>query len=492
MDYKRQVKNPRGGFPIRIKWNSIHGKLLATYLGVTAMGTSLLAGYLLWSFHAFFLNTKRAELDAWTPAISESVAEALEQSDRQRAEALVKRYGAAEAVTLRVFGPDGRLLATSAPQTDGQIADWLAVPGIREALENKTVRGVAKGVLSNDDRLYEVRPLYRNGRRIGVLRISLTLAQFQRQFQTLIWTVLGTVLVTFSLCACVSVWFARSIATPIQAMRNFAIRLGGGHLGDKLNIPQNDELGDLATELNRMSERLAALERERRAFLANVSHELRTPVSNVSVTLEALSSGAGEEQQLRERFIQTAIEETARLSRLIKDLLELGRLEAGVMPLEQQPVSLQQLLNRCVLAMEPRMRAASVGIHLDVPDVELKGDPERLLQAFLNVLDNAIKYSAPDSEVFVSGRVEGAFVAVQIRDWGGGISEADFPHIFEQFYTADRSRKGSGTGLGLAIAQRIVEAHGGKIAASSTAGKGATFTIRLPSHPPARPAAGNS
>ncbi|WP_082218276.1 sensor histidine kinase [Kamptonema formosum] len=213
---------------------------------------------------------------------------------------------------------------------------------------------------------------------------------------------------------------------------------------------------------------------------------------NGSVTLEALSSGAGEEQELRNRFIQTALEETARLSRLIQDLLELGRLEAGVLPLQEQPVSLQQLLNRCVLAMESRMRAASPGFELDVPDVEFKGDPERLLQAFLNVLDNAIKYSAPDSEVFVSGSVGGGFVAVQIQDWGAGISEADFPHLFEQFYTADRSRKGSGTGLGLAIAQPIVEAHGGKIAASSSARKGATSTIRLPLTPPARPAAGNS
>lgn len=127
------------------------------------------------------------------------------------------------------------------------------------------------------------------------------------------------------------------------------------------------------------------------------------------------------------------------------------------------------------------MRSGSVGIHLDVAELQLQGDPERLLQAFLNVLDNAIKHSVPESRVFVVGRKEGKQIAVEIRDQGAGISESDLPHIFEQFYTADRSRKGSGTGLGLAIAKRIVEAHGGSITASSRgAGTGAIFTICLP------------
>jgi signal transduction histidine kinase len=120
---------------------------------------------------------------------------------------------------------------------------------------------------------------------------------------------------------------------------------------------------------------------------------------------------------------------------------------------------------------------------VEVADVQLQGDPERLIQAFLNILDNAIKHSMPDSQVFISGKVEGTQIAVQIIDRGTGISEGDLPRIFEQFYTADPSRKGSGTGLGLAIARRIVEAHRGTITASSSIGRGATFTIRLPLDP---------
>jgi signal transduction histidine kinase len=271
------------------------------------------------------------------------------------------------------------------------------------------------------------------------------------------------------------------MARPIKAMSNFAIQIGQGDLDGNLNIRQEDEIGQLATELNRMSQRLASLDKERRSFLANVSHELRTPVSNVLVTVEALANGAIEEPELRDRFIQTVQDETTRLSRLIQDLLDLGRLEAGVASLDKQPLRLQNLIDRAVRAVESRMRSKGVGIRLEMPEVQLEGDPERLLQAFLNILDNAIKHSLPDSMVLITGKIEGGQVAVKIQDQGQGIRESDIPHIFEQFYTADRSRQGSGTGLGLAIARRIVEAHGGAIAASSKGeGKGAIFTIRLP------------
>jgi signal transduction histidine kinase len=125
------------------------------------------------------------------------------------------------------------------------------------------------------------------------------------------------------------------------------------------------------------------------------------------------------------------------------------------------------------------MHSKNMAIVADVPDIQIQGDPERLLQAFLNILDNALKHSVEDSTVFVSGQIEGNQIAVAITDQGSGISDRDLPHVFEQFYTGDRSRQGSGTGLGLAIARRIVEAHGGKITASSKPGKGATFTISL-------------
>jgi signal transduction histidine kinase len=468
-----------GQIRFRIKWNSFQAKLFVTYLLLTVLGTSAMAGYLLWSFYDYFMRTRQADLENWTAALSESIADSLQEQNVERVEVLVRRYGAPETVTLRVFTPTGKLLASSDPQ-DQQITDWTAIPGIREALQNRMTRGVAKGVFSNDDRLYISRPISYEGQRLGILRMSITLRQFQRQFATLVWTVLGALLITVLLCAILSDRFAHSLAKPIQLMRNFAIRLGGGQFGDKLMIRQSNELDELALELNRMSERLASLDQERRAFLANVSHELRTPISNVQVTVEALRSGAHEEPELRDRFFQTIEDETRRLSRLIHDLLDLGRLEAGVTLLERQHLVLSSLLDRAVRAVEPRMKAKGIAIHSDVAPIQLQGDPERLLQAFLNILDNAIKHSSADSQIFIHGYRDGKHAIVKIQDQGTGIKPTDLPRIFEQFYTADPARKGTGSGLGLAIAQRIVSAHGGLITASSQPGQGATFIISLP------------
>jgi signal transduction histidine kinase len=469
------------GFLPRIKLNTIHAKLLGTYLVLTAFGTSLMAGYVLWSFHDYFMRTRQTDLENWAIALSENAADALEEKNIPRVQLMVQRYGAPQTVTLRIFHQNGGLLATSDPKLDAQVKNWYQIPGVQEALQNQRVQGVAKGVLSTEDRLFIAIPIARNGQLLGALRMSMTLEQFQRQFMRVIWSVLGTLAMTILLCTLISSRFARGLSKPIEIMRNFAIRLGSGHFGDKLIIHQNDELGQLAAELTRMSERLASLDQERRVFLANVSHELRTPISNVQVTVDALKDGAYEEPQLRDRFFQTIENETKRLSRLIHDLLDLGRLEAGVTELEQQTISLQGLINRAVNAVEPRMQAVGVSVQVNVTStLFISGDQERLLQAILNLLDNAIKHSLPNSQVSISGYSEGKQAIIKIQDQGEGISETDLPRIFEQFYTTDPSRKGSGNGLGLAISKRIIEAHQGSITASSTRHHGAIFTICLP------------
>jgi signal transduction histidine kinase len=263
-------------------------------------------------------------------------------------------------------------------------------------------------------------------------------------------------------------------------MRNFAIQIGSGYFANKLEIRQSNELDELASELNRMSERLSSLDQERRAFLANASHELRTPISNIHVTIEALQNGAIAEPELCDRFLQSIQDETKRLSRLIGDLLDLGRLEAGVAQLEQQTISLQSPIIRAVNAVETRANAAGISIQVKVDNLRIKGDPERLVQAMLNLLDNAIKHSKPGSSIDIAGFREGRYVLIRIRDQGAGIHKKDLPHIFEQFYTTDPSRQGKGSGLGLAIAKRIVEAHGGTISVISTIDQGTTFTIHLP------------
>ncbi len=464
----------------RFQRKSIYSRLFTTYLLLTTLATTLMAGYILWSFYAYFIRTRETDLDNWTTALGESVADALEEDNIERVKILIQRHGAPDTVTLRVFAKDGRLLATSSPTTDLQVTNWQTVPGMVEAFAGNSAKGTAKGIMSADDRLFIARPILRNGEFLGVLRMSVTLQQLQRQFARIIATIVGALLLTIFLCALLSDLLARSLAKPIEIMGKFAVRLGNGHFSDRLNIHQNNELDQLATELNRMGARLASLDQERRAFLANASHELRTPISNVQVTVEALRNGAADDVVLRDRFLEIIEGETKRLAYLIRDLLDLGRLEAGVSALEKQSLSLQHLLNRALGAMELRLQGRGLLVHKKLIDLQIQGDPERLLQALLNILDNAVKHSREGSVIFVYTYRSGKEAIIQIRDEGPGIKEKDLPHIFEQFYTTDASRKGAGTGLGLAIAKRIIEAHSGGVTATSVPGQGATFNIHLP------------
>ncbi|NJL39644.1 MAG: ATP-binding protein [Leptolyngbyaceae cyanobacterium RM2_2_4] len=130
--------------------------------------------------------------------------------------------------------------------------------------------------------------------------------------------------------------------------------------------------------------------------------------------------------------------------------------------------------------METRIQSVEISIQQNVANLQIQGDPERLLQALLNILDNAIKHSQPSSKIFITGQREGRRIMIKVRDQGTGIREQNLPGIFEQFYTTDPSRRGTSTGLELAIAKRIGEAHGGYISASSQFGQGTTLTIGLP------------
>jgi signal transduction histidine kinase len=470
----------------RLRPLNVRQRLFASTLGLLVLGAGALASVVLWSFSHFFLASAESDLAARTHAIAETAAELLEHHDDDRLRVLIERYGAQEGIALRVLAPDGRLLATSQHDPREHTIDWTSVPGVAEALAGREVTGTARGTIGVDDRIYDAVPIVRDGALLGVVRMSRSLAQLQAHTRATVLTVLAALGVILVVGSGFVAWFARGLGRPIQQMRDFAVALGRGELGTRLTIARPDELGELADELNRMAERLAALEHERRSFLANASHELRTPVSNLHVTLQALDDGAGEDPELRARFLRTAVDETTRLGALIQDLLDLGHLEAGATRLERIDAPLRAVLERATRAIEGRALDRRVSLVLDLDeDIVVSIDPERIAQALLCVLDNALKFSPCGGVIEVVARRRGSHVEVVVRDQGPGISDGDRPHVFEQFYTADRSRKRGGTGLGLAIARRIVDAHGGTITVEGPPGRGAELVIRLPIAAPA-------
>ena len=226
------------------------------------------------------------------------------------------------------------------------------------------------------------------------------------------------------------------------------------------------------------------LEAMRREFVANVSHELKTPLTSINGLVETLLDGALDDVANNRRFVTLISEEAIRLSRLIDDLLELAQIESKATPLALQPVDLRALIDSVGASLRPQLDARRVTLEVAVPPktATVRGDPERLRQVVLNLLDNAMKFNKDGGRITVQATTEGSMVRLAVEDTGIGIPEQDLPRIFERFYRVDkaRSRELGGTGLGLAIVKHLVELHGGRVEVRSRPGQGSVFTVTLP------------
>jgi two-component system OmpR family sensor kinase len=245
-----------------------------------------------------------------------------------------------------------------------------------------------------------------------------------------------------------------------------------------------DEIGDLARAFNQTLERLERLFRTQQRLLADVSHELRTPLTTIRGNLDLIER-MGEADPESISAIQLEIQ---RMTRLVGDLLLLARADSGGLPLERKPVEVDNILFD--IYRQVALLNAPVEVKLvDIDQVTVLGDADRLKQLFLNLVDNAIKYTPEGGSVELSLSKKNAWAQFEVCDTGIGIPPENLSHIFDRFYRVDkaRARAHGGSGLGLSIAKWIATAHGGSIRVKSQLGEGTTFTVTLPIYQPAPP-----
>jgi two-component system OmpR family sensor kinase len=240
---------------------------------------------------------------------------------------------------------------------------------------------------------------------------------------------------------------------------------------------RRDEIGRLTMVLNQTLERLERLFHARQRFLADVSHELRTPLTTIRGNVD-LMRRMGE---LETDTLDVVQDELQRMTRLVDDLLLLARADTGALPIQREPVELDNVFLDVCRQLQSIEQPVALTI-MEVDQVTVIGDGDRLKQLVINLVDNAIKYTPSGGEVFLSLSKFDSVAEIVVRDNGLGIPPEDLPHIFDRFYRVDkaRSRKMGGSGLGLSIARWIVEAHGGDIRVESKMGQGSAFIVTLP------------
>lgn len=224
-------------------------------------------------------------------------------------------------------------------------------------------------------------------------------------------------------------------------------------------------------------------ERNQKEFVSNVSHELRTPITAVRVSAEALLSGAKNDENLVDRFLNNILSESDRLSSLINDLMEIARRDSGIIRTEESELEIAGIIERACLTLKPQADQKKLNIETSVQDNLIGyGDEIQLTQVMRNLIDNAVKYTPEGGHIYVDAGQRDNDLVISVQDTGIGIPHGEIGRIFERFYRVDkaRSRQLGGTGLGLAIVKDIVEAHGGKIEVEAQLGKGSRFTVILP------------
>jgi len=292
-------------------------------------------------------------------------------------------------------------------------------------------------------------------------------------------------LLSLTITGAVTSYVSGRMTAPLREMNRVALQIAQGHFEQRVTIRTYDEMGELGRSFNYMAAELAGLDQMRKDFVANVSHDLRSPLTSIHGFVRAFLDEAIPDERKR-HVLQVMEEQTTRMIKLVNDLLDLARIEAGQVEMHLGAFNLSELVRQVVARMEPEWAKKQVAVEIlpeEARDISVVADRDRMDQVLVNLVHNAIQFSPPARLVTVSMRkeAEAAQAVIAVQDEGPGIRQEERELIWERFYKADQARtKQTGTGIGLSIVKYLLDLHHRPITVTSDVGKGSTFTFTLP------------
>ena len=391
----------------------------------------------------------------------------------------VENFEDKEKMELTAIDKYGNVIVTSTgftPDSTEQMPDY-----IKASSENLSVYEWT-GKLSSGENVKAVTRIVYNssGEATGAVRCVISLTDIDRNIFVAIAVFCAVGLLVISLVLLSGIYFINSIVRPVRELSETAKKIAQGDFNTRIEKSHNDEIGDLCDSINNMATELGASERLKNDFISSVSHELRTPLTAIKGWAETMQFCGSVDKETFDKGMDIIVKESSRLTSIVEELLDFSRLQSGRMVLMKEKLDILAELDEALYMMKERAISEEKHLLYDKPETmpAVYGDKNKLRQVFINIIDNALKYTQSEGVVGIQVLDFTDSVHIVVTDTGCGIAPDDLPRIKDKFYKANQSVRGSG--IGLAIADEIVALHGGTLDIESGIGVGTTVTIAIP------------
>lgn len=305
-------------------------------------------------------------------------------------------------------------------------------------------------------------PIYYQGTRIGNAFFNMFLPEMQKTAMELMYVFIIVALVSMAF-AFVMVYFqSMRISRPISSINNAVRDIAAGNFGKRVNVESDDEIGQLASSFNFMAKSMGELEKQRSDFVSDVSHELRTPMTSISGFVEGILDGTIPPEK-QEYYLKIVLDESRRLTKLVNDMFEMSKMSSSEYKLDITTFDINELIRTCIISLESRICEKNLDLNVDFKNDEMKvlADKDSIKRVILNIMDNAIKFSYPNTTMGISTWTEKRKAYISIGNFGDGIDSSELSSIFNRFYKTDKSRTNekSGAGIGLSLVKNIMVLH---------------------------------
>ncbi|MBR5682029.1 MAG: HAMP domain-containing protein [Ruminococcus sp.] len=459
---------------------SITRRWIVNNLGVVVLALLVIDMAIIYAIQNYFYNSAKqylvSKLNAVTSVLSMHSQDSSSNFSAEMRK-MLETFNEKDKIELMAINSKGRVVLTSSgfsPDADDPMPDY------DEALEKSEGDHVYK--LRGGEKILAVSvPISSMSSEYSAVRMVTSLTAIDETIKNYALAASVVCVVIIFIIIATGLYFAGSIVRPIQQISGIARKFAMGDFSTRIDNDSDDEIGDLCTAINNMADELSATEAMKNEFISSVSHELRTPLTAIKGWAETLMIDGGGSPDTMKKGVGVIVNETERLSQMVEELLDFSRMQNGHFTLQNANMDVLAELGDAVLIYSDKARREDKEIIYSEPEMLpfVFGDKNRIRQVFINVIDNAIKYSSAGDTVTIIAYEKGGNVIISVADTGCGIKKSDLAKVKTKFYKANHTRRGSG--IGLAVADEIISMHGGTMDITSEGeGKGTTVIITLP------------